>query len=83
MVNSIYDSCGISTSGEFLKSDYFARLKKLGDFDSATRVSPEGYHPVRVGGYHFPYLDFGISQIYRKYHYIIGMISLEISLKFK
>ena len=58
-------SGGISSSGEFVKSDYFTRLKKLGDFKSATRDS---------NAYHYPYLDFAISRIYGKYHYVIGMI---------
>ena len=59
-------SGGITSSGEFIKSDYFSRLEKLGDFASATSVS---------NAYHKPYLDFAISKIYGKYHYIIGMLS--------
>ena len=71
MVCSIFDSGGISTSDEFLKSDYFSRLKTLADFDSATKISiPEVSY-----AYHYPYLDFGISRIYGKFHYVIGMIS--------
>ena len=69
MVRSNYDSGGISTTGEFVNSDYFSRLKKLGDFDSATKVPYESFD-----AYHYPYLDFGISQIYGKYYYVIGMI---------
>ena len=73
MVDLSYDSGGISTSGEFVKSDYFSRLKKLGDFDLATKTSY-----VDETAYHYAYLDFGISQIYGKYYYVIGMISLGI-----
>ena len=65
------DSGGISSSGKFLKSDYFSRLEKLGDFASATKVS---YDDLSVG-YHYPYLDFGISGIYGNYYYVIGMKS--------
>ena len=59
------DSGGISSSGKFLKSDYFSRLQKLGDFDSAAKI---------ISAYHYPYLDFGISQIFGNYYYVIGMI---------
>ena len=69
MVSNIDCSGGISSSDEFVTSDYFSRLKKLGDFDSATKVS--NYSDA----YHYPYLDFGITRIYEKYHYVIGMIS--------
>ena len=62
------NSAGISKYGEFVTSAYFSRLKKLGDFDSATKV------PELRDAYHYPYLDFGISQIYDKLHYVIGMI---------
>ena len=65
-----YDSGGMSTSGKFVKSDYFSRLKKLGDFVAATKVSNGS-----SDAYHFPYFDFGISKIYGKFHYVIGMIS--------
>lgn len=61
-----YGSGGITSSGEFVVSDYFYRLKKLGDFASATRISH---------AYHNLYLDFAISEVFGKYHYIIGMIS--------
>ena len=72
MVGSgFYDSGGISTSGESVKSDYFSRLKKLGDFASATKVSEF----TDSDAYHYPYLDFGISKIYGNYYYVIGMIS--------
>ena len=64
------DSGGISSSGKFLKSDYFSRLQKLGDFASATKVSVNS-----SDAYHYPYLDFGISGIYGNYYYVIGMIS--------
>ena len=65
------DSGGISSSGKFLKSDYFSRLQKLGDFDSATKVS----FVTVSDAYHYPYLDFGISTNYGNYYYVIGMIS--------
>lgn len=54
---------GISLSGEYVKSDYFSRLKKLGDFEAATRTP---------SAYHHPYLDFGISKIHEKFYYVIG-----------
>ena len=60
-------SYGISTSGEYLKSDYFSRLEKLGDFLLAAKDSGSD-------AYHYPYLDFGISKIYGNYYYVIGMI---------
>lgn len=71
-------SGGISSSGEFVDSDYFVQLKKLGDFDSATRFSLYSSSDA----YHYPYLDFGISQIYGKLHYVLGMIYHFIKLKF-
>ena len=58
---------GISTSGEFVTSDYFSRLKKLGDFKVATRS-------FAGGGYPYPYLDFGITEIYHKFYFVIGKI---------
>ena len=60
-----YISGGISSSGDFVRSDYFSRLEKLGDFKVATD---------RLGGYHYPYLDFGITEIYQKFYFVIGMI---------
>ena len=57
--------CGISTSGDFVESDYFSRLFKLGDFRVATDFR---------GGYPYPYLDFGITEIYQKLYFVIGMI---------
>ena len=67
VADSICNSAGISTSGEFVNSQYFSRLKKLGDFDSATTISSSD-------AYHYPYLDFGISQIHGKLHYVTGII---------
>ena len=58
-------SGGISPSGDFVKSDYFSRLNTLGDFKVATFFS---------GGYPYPYLDFGITEIYQKLYFVIGMI---------
>ena len=54
-----------STSGEFVKSDYFSRLSILGDFKVATADN---------GGYPYPYLDFGITEIYQNFYYVIGML---------
>ena len=58
-------SGGISTSGDFVKSKYFSRLEKLGDFKVATNHG---------GGYSYPYLDFGITENYQKFYFVIGMI---------
>ena len=55
---------GISPSGEYVTSDYFSRLDKLGDFRVATAIS---------GGYPHPYLDFGISEIFGRFYFVIGM----------
>ena len=56
----------ISTSGEFVRSgNYVDRLNSLGDFKVATSHS---------GGYPYPYLDFGISEVYGKFYFVIGMI---------
>ena len=58
-------SGGISTSGEFVASDYFSHLYKLGDFKVAT---------ARSGGYPYAYLDFGITEIYKTFFFVIGKI---------
>ena len=58
-------SGGISPSGDFVKSDYFSRLSKLGDFTAAKHGSD---------WYSYPYLDFGITEIYQKFFFVIGMI---------
>ena len=57
----------IDENGESVKSQYFERLRKLGDFIVATNVN---------GGYSRPYIDFGISKIHEKYFYIIGELKL-------
>ena len=54
---------GINGNGKWVKSQYFERLRKLGDFIAAT---------YDRGGYSRPYIDFGISEIYKKYYYVIG-----------
>ena len=54
---------GVSTSGDFVRSDYFSRLGKLGDFKVATDS---------VGGYPYPYLDIGITEIYQKLYFVVG-----------
>ena len=54
---------GIDKNGEWVKSRYFERLRKLGDFQAATYWE---------GGYSRPYIDFGVSKIFEKYFYVIG-----------
>ena len=63
---------GIDESGEWVTSQYFKRLKKLGDFRAATY--PEG-------GYSRPYIDFGVSKIFDEYFYVIGELKV-LKLKF-
>ena len=60
---------GIDDNREWVKSQYFKRLCKLGDIFAATHYR---------GGYSRPYIDFGISKIHEKYFYVIG----EFKLKF-
>ena len=48
---------------KLVRSQYFERLKKLGDFKAATWVRDP---------YSRPYIDFGISKIHQNYHYVIG-----------
>ena len=59
------DEYGSYGNGEWVKSQYFKRLKKLGDFAAATDD---------WGGYSRPYIDFGISEIQNKYFYVIGQL---------
>ena len=54
---------GINENGEWVRSQYFERLRKLGDYKAATHWT---------GGYSRPYIDFGISEIHQKYYYVIG-----------
>ena len=54
---------GIDENGKWVKSQYFERLDKLGDFNAATFF---------MGGYSRPYTDFGISEIHSNYFYVIG-----------
>ena len=54
---------GINENGKLVSSQYFERLEKLGDFRAATYI---------MGGYSRPYIDFGISEIHKKYYYVIG-----------
>ena len=56
---------GITEKGKWVLSDYFYRLKNIGDFAAATE---------RLGGYSRPYIDFGISEIHKKYYYVIGKL---------
>ena len=51
---------GMNGNGKWVRSQYFERLNKLGDFKAATC------------GYSRPYIDFGISEIHQKYYYVIG-----------
>ena len=54
---------GINKNKKWVWSQYFKRLNKLGDFQAATWLK---------GGYSRPYIDFGISEIHKKYYYITG-----------
>ena len=54
---------GIDENEKWVKSQYFERLDKLGDFKAATWT---------FGGYSRPYIDFGVSRIHEKYFYVIG-----------
>ena len=45
---------GTNKNGNWVESQYFARLKKFGDFKAATHFE---------GGNRRPYMDFGISEI--------------------
>ena len=57
-----YDG-GIDENGEWVTSQYFRRLKKLGDYIVATLMD---------GGYDRPFIDFGVSKIHTEFHYVIG-----------
>ena len=63
---------GINGNGDWVRSQYFARLKKLGDFNAATYQS---------NGYSRPYIDIAISEIHKKYYYVIGKLRLNLNLK--
>ena len=55
---------GISENSRFVKSPYFKKLRHdLGDFKAATNKN---------GGYVTPFIDFGISEIYKKHYFVIG-----------
>ena len=56
---------GINENWTWVKSPYFERLDELGDFKAAT---------YELGGYCRPYIDFGISEIHKKYYYVIGIV---------
>ena len=56
---------GINGNGEWVRSQYFERLTKLGDFGAATGC---------MGGYSRPNIDFGISEIHKKYFFVIGKL---------
>ena len=53
----------IDENGEWVESQDFMRLEKLGDYAAATDIE---------GGYSRPYVDFGISKVHEKYFYVIG-----------
>ena len=55
---------GINDEAKFVASPYFERLKKhSGDYIAAT---------FSGGGYSRPYINFGISEIFGNYYYVIG-----------
>ena len=56
---------GINGNWKWVQSQYFERLKELGDFTAATHFA---------GGYSRPYIDFGISEIHHKHYYVIGKL---------
>ena len=58
---------GIDENGEWVTSQYFRRLMKLGDYAAA--IYPRG-------GYSRPYIDFGVSKIQEKYFYVIGELKI-------
>ena len=68
-----YENFGsINGNGKWVQSQYFERLKKLGDFTVATYIG---------SGYSRPYIDFGISEIHKKYYYAIGKLSINMKLR--
>ena len=64
---------GIDENGEWVTSQYFRRLTKLGDYETATSY---------YGGYSRPYIDFGVSKIQEKYFYVIGELKIFSSKNF-
>ena len=72
---------GINENGKWVNSQYFKRLRELGDFRAAT-WNEASYPLIRneaekgaEGGYSRPYFDFGISEIHKKYYYVIGKLT--------
>ena len=63
---------GINKNGKWVESQYFDRLYELGDFKAAT---------YKWRGYSRPYIDFGISEIYKKYYYVIGKLIINYYFK--
>ena len=61
---------GINGNGEWVRSQYFERLRKLGDYKAATHWT---------GGYSRPYIDFGISEIHQKYYYVLGQLLMNLN----
>ena len=58
---------GIDENRKWVTSNYFERLKRLGDFAAVT---------FGLGGYSRPYIDFGVSKIHKKYFYVIGELKV-------
>ena len=58
---------GIDENGKWVKSQYFERLYKLGDYQAAR---------LYFGGYCRPYIDFGVSKIHEKFFYVIGELKV-------
>ena len=58
---------GMNDDGYWVKSKYFQKMwENLGDFVAATDPA---------GGYVTPYLDFAISEIHKKFFFIIGKLN--------
>ena len=58
---------GIDENRKLVKSQYFERLSKVGDYEAAR---------LYFGGYSRPYIDFGVSKIHEKYFYVIGELKV-------
>ena len=61
---------GINGKGKWVRSQYFERLLKLGDYEAATHY---------IGGYSRPYIDFGVSEIHQKYYYVLGKLFINLN----
>ena len=65
---------GIDKNGKKITSEYFKRLRELGDFKAAKNM---------FGGYSRPYIDFAISKIHSNYFFVIGEFRFKYSYKNK